>query len=88
MVSSPLLLRGAEARHTVFQSSTTAVDKDDTTWESTAPHSVAITSSFRDVWPCFSIKSILHNCARIVWLFLVIADGPDVDEIVKNDKRH
>lgn len=28
---------------------------------------------------------MLHNCAHIIWLFLVIADGPDVDEIVKND---
>lgn len=76
---------GAGARHAAFQSSTSAGDEDDTTWESTAPHSVTITSSFCDVRPCFSIKTMLHNCAHIFWLFLVIADGPDVDEIVKND---
>lgn len=74
-----------EGTYTVFQSSTSAVDEDDTTWESTAPHSVTITSSLCDARPCFSVKSMLHNCTHIIWLLLVIADGPNVDEIVKND---
>lgn len=26
-----------------------------------------------------------QNCAGIIWLFLVVACRPDVDEIVKND---
>lgn len=38
--------------------------------------------------PAFQLKRTLHDCAYIIWLFLAIADGPEVDEIVNNGKLY
>lgn len=34
----------------------------------------------------FLLKYTLHHYTHVIWLFLVTAHGPEVDEIVNNDK--